>query len=324
MRRSATRLTAATVGLWLLAAPAMARAAPIAAPSAPVRAHTVAVTVVAAGDIACDPRNPAFNDGRGGPGWCRAAATEAVIAHANPDAVLALGDNQYDDGRYIAYRHSYGRSWGAERYRTYPVLGNHEYYADAHAKGYFRYFGRHAGPNRGGWYSVMLGRWRLFALNTNCDRVSCGSHSAQVEWLQQTIAAHPTACSLAIMHHPLVSSGPHGDNESGARALWKTLYAGGVDIALTGHDHLYERFAPIDAFGMKDLAYGFRAFVVGTGGAQHYGVDAVHANSQVRNSTAFGVLRLRLDQGSYAWRFLPAAGATFTDTGSGVCHGSPP
>ena len=57
--------------------------------------------------------------------------------------------------------------------------------------------------------------------------------------------------------------------------------------------------------------------------AQHYWIDAVHRYSQVRNTKTFGVLALRLDAGGYSWRFRHMRGATFTDTGSGECHGRP-
>jgi len=287
------------------------------------RAPAVPVTVAAAGDIACDPTNPAFHDGVGAGSWCRAAQTHKVIAALDPDAVLALGDEQYDDGRLAAFRRSYALGWGKERWRTYAVPGNHEYWGSSTAAGYFDYFGAHAGPTRHGWYSSRIGAWRVVALNSNCDRFSCSKGSPEYRWLRRELAAHPATCSLAILHHPLVSSGPHGDDESGARPLWTLLYRAGVDLALAGHDHIYERFAPLRPDGTKDPSHGIREFVVGTGGAQHYSIAHVHRYSQARNTTAFGVLKLALRPGRFAWRFLPAGGATFTDTGSNTCHGAP-
>jgi hypothetical protein len=293
------------------------RRAEVSAWSAPV------VTLAAAGDIACDPTNAFFRAGHGVGAWCRAAAVEKVIRGIDPDAVIPLGDEQYDYGAYRAFRTSYGRSWGQERFRTYAVPGNHEYESSASARGYFRYFGRHAGPSRRGYYSVRLGAWRLIMLDSNCSFVSCAGGSKQYRWLQTLLQNHPDRCSIAMIHHPLVSSGPHGDDESHARPLWKLLYRGGVDVALVGHDHIYERFAPVDASGAKDRSTGIREFVVGTGGAQHYWIGAVHRYSQVRNAKTFGVLALRLAAGSYSWRFRHIRGATFTDAGSGACHGRP-
>ena len=281
------------------------------------------ITVVAAGDIACDPKNPLFKGGRGVGQWCRAAAVRKVIDRAKPNLVLALGDEQYDNGRLSAFRNSYGKSWGHDRWRTRPAAGNHEYEVDPRASGYFDYFGARAGRNGRGWYSFNKGTWHLIALNSNCWVSGCKPGTKQYAWLKADLRANRTRCSLAYMHHPLVSSGPHGDDESHARPLWKLLYRAGVEVVLVGHDHIYERFAQIRPDGSKDVKHGFREFIVGTGGAEHYSIVHVHKNSQVRNTTAFGVLRLRLRDGSYAWRFLPAAGATFTDSGSDRCHGAP-
>ena len=43
-------------------------------------------------------------------------------------------------------------------------------------------------------------------------------------------------------------------------------------------------------------------------------------NSELRNNDTFGVLKLTLKQLGYEWKFLPEAGKTFTDSGSGSCH----
>jgi len=46
-------------------------------------------------------------------------------------------------------------------------------------------------------------------------------------------------------------------------------------------------------------------------------------NSELRDATAFGVLKLTLKPNSYEWQFIPQAGKSFTDSGSGNCHGRP-
>jgi hypothetical protein len=60
--------------------------------------------------------------------------------------------------------------------------------------------------------------------------------------------------------------------------------------------------------------------VVGTGGKEHYGISSTKPNSQVHNTDTFGVLQLTLHPDGYAWKFLPEAGKTFTDAGTGPCH----
>ena len=98
------------------------------------------------------------------------------------------------------------------------------------------------------------------------------------------------------------------------------LYDAGADLVLVGHDHDYERFAPQDARGRRDLGRGIRQFVVGTGGRSLRKFTRVEPNSEVRDASTLGVLELTLGAGAYAWRFRPAVG-TFTDFGSALCHG---
>ncbi len=244
-----------------------------------------------------------------------------MIRRIDPSAVLPLGDEQYDEGRLAAFRTSYAKSWGRERWRSHPVPGNHEYASGG--AGYFAYFGPAAGPSGRGWYSFNLGSWHVDALNSNCWVAGCAPGGAEYRWLRRDLAAHPRTCQLATMHHPLFSSGPHGDDSSHARSLWRLLYRRGVDVVLTGHDHIYERFALLRPDGTHDPGHGFREFVVGTGGAQHYPIVRRHAFSQVRKGTAFGVLKLRLRRGSYRWRFVSVVGSTFADAGTKSCHGPP-
>jgi len=102
--------------------------------------------------------------------------------------------------------------------------------------------------------------------------------------------------------------------------LWQALYDYGVAIAIAGHDHDYERFAPQTPDGHLDSVRGIRAFVVGTGGGGLYSFGTPLPNSEVRNNNTFGVLKLTLADTSYGWEFVPITGQTFTDSGSGTCH----
>jgi hypothetical protein len=102
--------------------------------------------------------------------------------------------------------------------------------------------------------------------------------------------------------------------------IYSLLYAAHVDVILNGHDHDYERFAPLDPNGDVDPANGIREFVVGTGGRNLTTFVGVHPGSEVRRSDTFGLLRLVLHPTSYRWQFVPAAGGTFADSGSQPCH----
>jgi hypothetical protein len=146
--------------------------------------------------------------------------------------------------------------------------------------------------------------------------------SPQLAWLRADLAAHPSAHVLAYWHHPRFSSGVHGPSLVGQR-FWEALYAAGADIVLNGHDHDYERFAPQDPWARPDPSYGIREFVVGTGGTALRTRSASADNSQVF-AAAHGVLELTLRADGYDWRFVPVAGTSFTDAGSGTAHGPPP
>jgi hypothetical protein len=122
-----------------------------------------------------------------------------------------------------------------------------------------------------------------------------------------------------MWHHPLFSSGQHGNNPI-TRPLWQDLYDAGADLILNGHDHTYERFAPQTPSGALDSARGIVEMVVGTGGRSHYQFPIIRDNSIVRDNTSWGVLRLVLDDAGWSFEFLPVASSTFTDSGRGTCH----
>ena len=233
------------------------------------------------------------------------SAVAAIVARI-PGTVAVLGDSVYERGTADEFRRCYAPVFGRFLPRTRAALGNHEYgtgNADA-AISTFKL------PRRG-WYSYELGAWHVVVLNSNCSPAGgCGPGSPQDAWLRRDLAAHDARCTLAYWHHPRWSSGLHGSDATMA-TLWDDLARGGADVVLSGHDHHYERFAPLD---------GIRSFVVGTGGRSHYPVLFRTRGSRVVNDSTFGVLRLTLAAGGYSWRFVPVAGSTFTDRGTARCR----
>jgi hypothetical protein len=233
--------------------------------------------------------------------------------------VFTTGDNAYESGAASEFSKCYDPSWGRYKARTRPSVGNHEYYT-ADASGYFDYFGPAAGDPKRGYYSYDLGAWHIISLNGMCEQVGgCGADSPMVSWLEQDLASHPQPCTLAYWHHPLFSSGYHGSAPK-MKPSWDALYAAGADVVLNGHDHDYERFAPQTPSGAADDARGIREFVVGTGGRELRPLRTITPHSEVHNSDTFGILKLTLHPTSYDWKFVPVAGKTFTDSGSGECH----
>jgi hypothetical protein len=235
--------------------------------------------------------------------------------------VFTAGDNAYESGTLTEFNNYYGPTWGRHKARTKPSVGNHEYVTSG-ASGYFDYFGAAAGARDKGYYSYDLGEWHIISLNSMCEKVGgCGATSPMVTWLKNDLAANAShKCTLAYFHHPLFSSGSVHGNDPKMRPSWDALYAANADVVVSGHEHNYERFAPQRPDGVADSARGIREFVVGTGGRALYSFGTIKANSQVRNATTHGVLKLTLNPTSYNWQFVPVAGKTFTDSGTTSCH----
>lgn len=319
----------ATAPKLVIETDAAAPSVPPAPAPAPSPAPGSDPVIAAAGDIACDPASSNFNAGHGTGSSCRQEYTANDLAGAQ--TVLALGDNQYYCGGLAAFQQSYDLSWGRYKSITRPAVGNHEYLtsggtgcdsSNINGAGYFTYFGAAAGEQGKGYYSFDVGSWHLIALNTNCSSAGgCSSTSPQGKWLASDLATHPNTCTLAYWHIPLWSSGGRANNNSAS--MMQQLYNANVDVVLTGHDHIYERFAPQNAAGVADPARGIRAFVVGTGGSNHTSIPSVAANSEVRSSGTFGVIKMTLRPTSYDWSFQPSVvpgNGTFSDSGTSNCH----
>jgi acid phosphatase type 7 len=287
--------------------------------AAPPSGRAGGLMVAAAGDITCQAAVQA-RAARRSPASCQAKATSGLLIGRRLAGVLVLGDAVNSFGADREYRRAYGPTWGRVKAITHPGPGNHDYRGVGGAAAYFRYFGATAGPRSRGYYSFDLGAWHLIALNSNCGRVGgCQAGSRQERWLRADLARHPSRCTLAYWHRPRFSSRRRG-TDGWSAAFWRDLYRAGAELVLNGHDHDFERFAPLDPAGTPDPARGVREFVVGTGGKSHLPLTTVQVGSQVRNADTFGVLELTLRPGGYGWRFRPVAGGSFTDAGAAACH----
>jgi acid phosphatase type 7 len=212
-----------------------------------------------------------------------------------------------------------------------------------------------------GWYSYNLGTWHIISLNIECETAPGGCSNtgswfaAELAWLKSDLEANHSVCTAAYWHQPTYSPA-NSISEEGitAQAFWQLLYQYGADLVLNGHDHLYARYRPLDASGNSDPKTGITEFVVGTGGET---LDTVvnttvtsgpgetnmedpggHTDFNAMNLVAssgnyWGVMALTLNKNSYAWDFESAllapvapsgTPATFSDTGTGKCHGRPP
>ena len=241
-----------------------------------------------------------------------ATAQTAALLDRIDGTVFTAGDNAYFQGSAANYRDCYEPTWGRHKHRTRPAPGNHEY-ETAGGAAYFAYFGPSAGPPGLGYYSFEAGPWHVVSLNSN---VAANQSSPQYQWLANDLAARNARCVAAIWHHPMFSSGPNGPSPL-MRDIWQLLQQARAEIVITGHDHVYERFVPLDA-NRRPTPDGLRQFTVGTGGAELYSFVNVSPDSEVRIA-AFGILKLNLTGDGYGWEYLGTNGNVL-DSGTGMCH----
>jgi len=296
-----------TITIALVSALAAVACAPIRAASADTPSD--GQVVLAAGDI-----GQCTSSGTPGTG----AEATAHLIESLPGTVLAVGDLAYPNGTPSDFLRCYEPTWGRFKDRTRPTPGNHDYHWPG-APGYYSYWGSQAGAVGEGFYSFDVGAWHIVALNSII--IEGPLKLKQEEWLSADLAAHPAKCTLAFFHHPRFSSGGHGrGSDLRLDGLWRILHLGGADVVLSGHDHDYERFAPQDGDGRRDLRRGIRQFVVGTGGAALTPFLWIQPNSEERIYGAHGVLHMTLLPDSYRWQFLSAPDGKVLDSGTGACH----
>jgi hypothetical protein len=237
--------------------------------------------------------------GDGADSTTRDDAVAAMVEQRSPDAFLYLGD-VYEDGTAAEYAANYATGFGRMKPITYPTPGNHEW--GKRAEGYDTYWGsRFTSPH---YYSFDLGGWHLISLNSE-EPHEAGS--AQLDWLRRDLGERSGDCTIAFWHRARYSAGHHGD-ESSLAAVWGSL-AGRASIVLTGHDHTYQRFRPIN---------GITNWVVGTGGHGLTGINASDSRLAAHSNSEYGALRLTLTRNRADYAFFSSTGSII-DSGGVRC-----
>jgi len=256
--------------------------------------------------------------GDGASGETNAGNVTNLIDSWNPNLMLYLGD-VYEKGSPSEFYNWYGTDqtfFGRFRAITDPTIGNHEY-ENGMAPGYFDYW-----DNIPHYYSYNAAGWHFISLDSNSQFGQTGSSSAQYQWLAQDLAANSGSCTIAYFHHPVYSVGPQGDTAS-LQPIWSLLTTHGVQLVLTGHDHSYQRWKPLDSTGALDSS-GTAQIVVGTGGHAIQGFvrsDKRLAIGYDTSPQAYGALRIELLPEGASYQFVNITGATL-DSGLISCSGT--
>jgi len=286
MRRSAKRLGFALaillLGVFGAAAPTETAAAAVA-------------TLMAAGDIACDPDTDSAFGGTVDATRCQDKATADLVSYYNPASVVALGDLQYEVGTLSKFQRSYHLNWGGRfAAKDIPVVGNHEYTV-TNAQGYRDYFG--IIDTDLAWFTIR-GDWGIYNINSNCQ-VSTVNCPGLASWMKNHMASNPKRCTMAVWHQPR-RSGVSGYSVSASQQFEDAFYAGGGDVVLNGHAHVIEVSNRIKPDGTADSTRGVKHFTLGGGGKNLYNFASSTLPSWTEwRAKSFGVGHFTLNADSY-------------------------
>lgn len=246
----------------------------------------------------------------------------ANLLASRPGTIFTLGDTVQGNGSAASFANCFDPAFGSVKNRIRPAIGNHEYNTGNGAP-YWDYFGAAAGPRFKGWYTVTEGPWKIIVLNTNCWELaggSCNAGGEQYEFLKRELRTWMGRCTAVVAHHPKVSA-RRVDDRIYLRPMFQLMLDHGVDVMLSGDDHVYERYPKINN-RTGTSSTGVRQFIAATGGFEHRPLGTnTTPRAESRNNTAFGVLDLDLRADGYSWKFVPEPGQNFTDQGTTPCHG---
>ena len=99
-----------------------------------------------------------------------------------------------------------------------------------------------------------------------------------------------------------------------------SLCAGSVDLSAQGATTTASVTTQAPIYLRPGADVPLRVASVGTGGKGLDPFVRVQPNSEVRDSSSFGVLKLTLRRAGYDWEFLPVAGGSSSDSGTVMCR----
>lgn len=161
--------------------------------------------------------------------------------------VLMMGDNMYGGEAPKDFEKKFSEPYKAlldKKVKFYASLGNHDQALQVNFKD-FNMDGKE-------YYRFTKGNVAFYALNSNY------MEKKQVKWLEDQLARETSEWKVCFFHHPPYSSAKKHGSDSQLREVLEPIFIKyGVDVVLTGHDHVYERIKP-----QKGIYY----FVSGAGG----------------------------------------------------------
>jgi hypothetical protein len=224
----------------------------------------------------------AFGDWGAGTSFQKAVAQQlATLYQKVPfDTVLMLGDNIYEIGDV----NKLGKAYFTDTYTSLiesgvkfiVALGNHD------IAGGFQDDQVHFFKMPGYYYSALRGPFEFFVINSN----TFANDEVQQKWLDKALEDSKADWKIVLGHHPVYSSGEHGNNAGLKKTLEPLLVKHSIPLYLAGHDHDYERFSRVN---------GLQYIVSGGGGAYLRDFPKVLSHSLIRKK-AHHFLSFTLDK----------------------------
>jgi predicted MPP superfamily phosphohydrolase len=161
--------------------------------------------------------------------------------------VLMMGDNMYGGETPKDFEKKFSDVYKPlldAKVKFYATLGNHDLPLQTHYENF--------NMNGKEYYRFKKGNVSFYALNsTYMDK-------KQVKWLEDELALDTSQWKISFFHHPPYSSAKKHGSDNQLREILEPIFVKyGVNVVLTGHDHVYERIKP-----QKGIYY----FVSGAGG----------------------------------------------------------
>jgi 3',5'-cyclic AMP phosphodiesterase CpdA len=198
----------------------------------------------------------------------------------NFKVVLMLGDNIYGSDTPQDFVKKFElpyKSLLEPGVKFYASLGNHDSPKQTEYKPF--------NMNGKRYYTFRPKRGiRFFALD------STFMDKEQLEWLEKELADSESDWKIAFFHHPLYSSGARHGSDLKLRAALEPLFVKyGVNMVLSGHDHVYERMKP-----QKGINY----FVIGNSAKLRAGNIRLASSLTAKafdRDLSFGVMEIDAD-----------------------------
>jgi predicted phosphodiesterase len=254
-----------------------------------------------------------YGDSRSNP-VAHQALTRQFLAH-EPEFILHTGDLVARGEDYNLWSREFFGPAGEviRRVPIFPVIGNHEH----DGTNYLAYF---ALPGNELWYSFDSGPVHVLALDFRREK----NRDAQYQFARKDLLTSPAPWKIVVLHTPVYNLGGHASNWGHQEYLPLFLKAK-VDLVLTGHSHLYERFRPL-APRAKNPAWAITHITTGGGGANlhpafahpavvtsattnHFMVfeatkESLHARAIETGGSLLDDFELRKVEGHYSGEFL--------------------